>query len=88
MDMCILSSNWSSPKILSVGKLFSVAAIVVFIPNLIRRPRGTEVFFAITIRNRSYGVSPDFWAFSIGAYVFAVFGGYLLLVPDIFSRVL
>src|ERR1700722_12565312 len=84
MDMCILSSNWSSPKMLSVGKLFSIAAIVVLILGLIRRPRGTG-FFAITIRNRSYGVSPDFWAFSIGA-IFAVFAAVYYWFPIFFSR--
>jgi heme/copper-type cytochrome/quinol oxidase subunit 1 len=49
-----------------------------------RWPSGTPVL-TINIKNRLYGFSPDYWAFTIGA-IFAVFAAVYYWIPIVFSR--
>ncbi|PYU28535.1 MAG: hypothetical protein DMG32_02435 [Acidobacteria bacterium] len=56
---------------LSIGKLFAAAAIVMLLVGFIRWPVERVGVYTITIKNRAYGFSSDYWAFSVGA-IFAV----------------
>jgi cytochrome c oxidase subunit 1 len=70
---------------LSVGKLFAIAAIVALVLGLARWPTFGTGFYAITIKNRLYGFGPDYWAFSVGA-IFALFAASYYWFPIFFSR--
>lgn len=52
---------------LSVGKLFAIAAIVALVLGFVRWPTFGTGFYAITIKNRVYGFGPDYWAFALTA---------------------
>jgi heme/copper-type cytochrome/quinol oxidase subunit 1 len=69
---------------LSVGKLFAVAAILALIVGFISWPQPETGFYTITFRNRSYGFGSDYWAFSIGA-IFAVLAASYRWLPSVFS---
>lgn len=70
---------------LSVGKLFAIAAIVALVLGVARWPTFGTGFYAITIKNRAYGFGPDYWAFSVGA-MFALFSASYYWFPIFFSR--
>jgi hypothetical protein len=71
-------------EMLSVGKLFAVAAILALIVGFISWPQPETGFYTITFRNRSYGFGSDYWAFSIGA-IFAVLAASYRWLPSVFS---
>jgi hypothetical protein len=69
---------------LSVGKLFAVAAILALIVGFVPWPVEKTGLYTISIGNRAYGFSADYWAFSVGA-VFAVLAALYYWLPFIFS---
>ena len=69
----------------SVGKLFALAAIFALVLGVARWPTLGTGYYEITIKNRSYGFGPDYWAFSVGA-IFAVFAAVYYWFPILFSR--
>jgi heme/copper-type cytochrome/quinol oxidase subunit 1 len=70
---------------LSVGKLFAIAAIAALVLGVARWPASGTGFNGITIKNRVYGFGPDTWAFSVGA-IFALFAAFYYWFPILFSR--
>jgi hypothetical protein len=69
---------------LPVGKLFAIAAILALMLGFARWPSGTGVL-TVNIKNRLYGFSPDYWAFTVGA-IFAAFAAVYYWFPIVFSR--
>lgn len=72
---------------LSVGKLFAVAAIIALIVGFISWPQPETGFYTITLKNRAYGFGVEYWAFSIGA-IFAVLAAAYYWFPIVFTHAL
>jgi cytochrome c oxidase subunit I len=70
---------------LSVGKLFAIAAIAALVLGLTSWPPQVAGHYEITVKSRSHGFSSDYWAFSIGA-IFALFAAVYYWFPILFSR--
>src|SRR5256885_9119320 len=70
----------SGDVMLSVGKLFAVAAILALMLGFARWPSPGTGAYTITIRDRAYGFGPEYWAFTMGA-VFAVFAAVYYWFP-------
>jgi len=64
---------------LSVGKLFAIAAIVALVVGFVHWPLPQTGFYTITIKNRAYGLGSDYWAFPIGAVFAALAAAYYWL---------
>src|ERR1700693_2537919 len=71
----------------SVGRLFAIAAILAMVLGFVRWPQPATGHLAVTVKNRAYGFSFDYWAFSLGA-VLAVFAAVYYWFPVVFSRTL
>ena len=69
---------------LSVGKLFAIAAILALMVGFVRWPQPETGFYTITIKDRAYGFGSDYWAFSVGA-VFAILAAAYYWFPVVFS---
>jgi len=69
---------------LSVGKLFAIAAILALMIGFIRWPQPQTGFYTITIKNRAYGFGSDYWAFPIGA-IFATLAAAYYWFPFVLS---
>lgn len=69
---------------LSIGKLFAVAAILVLVVGFIPWPVEKVGVYTITIKNVAYGFSSDYWAFSVGA-LFATLAALYYWLPFILS---
>lgn len=69
---------------LSVGKLFAVAAILALVVGFVPWPQPQTGFYTITIKNRAYGLGSEYWAFSIGA-VFALLAAAYCWFPLVLS---
>jgi hypothetical protein len=69
----------SGEVMLSVGKLFAIAAILALMLGFARWPSGTGAY-TITIKSRAYGFGPEYWAFTMGA-IFAVFAAIYYWFP-------
>jgi hypothetical protein len=72
---------------LSVGKLFAVAAIIALIVGFISWPQPETGFYTITLKNRAYGFGVEYWAFSLGA-IFAVLAAAYYRFPIVFTHAL
>ena len=72
---------------LSVGKLFAVAAIIALIAGFISWPQPETGFYTITLKNRAYGFGAEYWAFSISA-IFAVLAAAYYWFPIVFTHAL
>jgi hypothetical protein len=71
-------------EMLSVGKLFAFAAIVVLAIGFVPWPITRVGVYTITIKNVAYGFSSDYWAFSVGA-LFATLAALYYWLPFILS---
>lgn len=69
----------------SVGKLFAIAAILALALGVARWPALGIGEYTIQIKDRAYGFSREYWAFSIGA-IFSVFAAVYYWVPILFPR--
>ena len=67
---------------LSVGKLFAVAAILALVVGFVRWSQNG--FYTITIKNRAYGLGSEYWAFPIAA-IFAVLAAAYYWLPILIS---
>ena len=67
---------------LSVGKLFAVAAILALVVGFVRWSQ--TGFYTITIKNRAYGLGSEYWVFSIAA-IFAVLAAAYYWLPILIS---
>src|SRR5215469_1353247 len=68
---------------LSVGKLFAVAAILALLVGFVRWPQPQTVY-TITIKNRAYGLGSEYWAFPIAA-IFALLAAAYYWLPILIS---
>jgi heme/copper-type cytochrome/quinol oxidase subunit 1 len=69
---------------LSVGKLFAVAAILALVLGFVRWPQSQTGFYTITIKNRAYGLGSEYWAFPIAA-IFALLAAAYYWLPILIS---
>ena len=69
---------------LSIGKLFALAAILALVVGFVRWPQPETGFYTITIKNIAYGLGSEYWAFSIGA-VFALLAAAYCWFPLVLS---
>ena len=69
---------------LSVGKLFAVAAVLALAVGFVRWPQPQTGFYTITIKNRAYGLGSEYWVFSIAA-IFAVLAAAYYWLPILIS---
>ena len=69
---------------LSVGKLFAVAAVLALVVGFVRWPQPQTGFYTITIKNRAYGLGSEYWVFSIAA-IFAVLAAAYYWLPILIS---
>ena len=69
---------------LSVGKLFAIAAILALVVGFVPWSVEKTGAYTINIGNRAYGFSADYWAFSVGA-VFALLAALYYWLPFVFS---
>ena len=67
---------------LSVGKLFAVAAILALVVGFVRWSQNG--FYTITIKNRAYGLGSEYWAFPIAA-IFALLAAAYYWLPILIS---
>jgi len=67
---------------LSVRKLFAVAAILALVVGFVRWSQNG--FYTITIKNRAYGLGSEYWAFPIAA-IFAVLAAAYYWLPILIS---
>jgi len=67
---------------ISVGKLFAVAAILALVVGFVRWPQ--TGFYTITIKNRAYGLGSEYWAFAIAA-IFALLAAAYYWLPILIS---
>jgi len=71
-------------QMLSVGKLFAIAAILALIAGFVPWPVEKTGVYTINVGNRAYGFSTDYWAFSVGA-IFAVLATLYYWLPFFLS---
>ena len=69
---------------ISVGKLFAVAAILALVVGFVRWPQPQTGFYTITIKNRAYGLGSEYWAFAIAA-IFALLAAAYYWLPILIS---
>lgn len=69
----------------SVGRLFAIAAIVALVLGLLRWPRAVTTRYVITIGDRGYGLSLDYFAF-FAAAIFTVCAAAYYWFPILFLR--
>ena len=68
---------------LSVRKLFAVAAILALLVGFVRWPQPQTVY-TITIKSRAYGLGSEYWAFPIAA-IFALLAAAYYWLPILIS---